>query len=233
MELYLYMWKRKSIRKYDMTPLETKQLNQIRQFAENMKPLYPDIKTAYDITPDIKSIIPVKAPHYFVISSEKKEGYLENVGFMFQQMNLYLTSIGLGSCWLGMAKPEGKQSSRLPFVITIAFGEATESPYRMITEFKRKSLSDISNGSDDRFEAARIAPSAMNNQNWYFLADNGYIHVFHKKATMGVLNKLNKIDIGIALCHLFIATEETGKGFVFTKETGKTKKGYIYTGTVA
>ncbi len=43
-----------------------------------------------------------------IISSENTEGYLMNIGFIFQQMDLYLSSIGLGSCWLGMAKPTEK-----------------------------------------------------------------------------------------------------------------------------
>ena len=232
MELYDYIWKRKSVRKYDMTSLDTEQLRQITQFAERMTPLFPNIKIAYDITADVKALFSVKAPHYFVISSETKEGHLENVGFMFQQMDLYLSACGLGSCWLGMTKPAGKQHSELPFVIALAFGRPTESPHRKIAELKRKSLSDISSGSDDRIDAARVAPSAVNNQGWFFAAENGSIDVFQKKPLVSPLERTGKIDIGIALSHLFVATENAGREFVFKKEAGKEKKGYIYTGTV-
>ena len=232
MDLYNAIWKRKSVRKYDMTPLEDEQLSRIMQFAESMKPLYPGIKTAYEIIAGVKNFMAAKAPHYFAILSEETDGYLENAGFMFQQMDLYLTSIGLGSCWLGMAKPAEKLNAELPLVITLAFGKADESPYRELSDFKRKPLSDISSGDDARLEAARVAPSAVNNQNWFFAAESGKIDVFQKKAAIGIFEKMNRIDIGIALCHLFVATEESGREFIFAKDAEKEKKGYIYTGTV-
>lgn len=232
MDLYQYIWKRKATRKYDMTPLDEVQLNKIREFAANLKPLYPGVSVAYEVTNKVKSVLPLKAPHYFIISSDTAEGYLENIGFMFQQMDLYLSSLGLGSCWYGGGKkPEGIQTN-LSFVIIMAFGRPVASPYRELAEFKRKSLSDISEGSDERIEAARVAPSAMNFQNWFFEAVNGKIHVYEKKTLWGSNNKLGKIDIGIAICHLYIATIHRGCEFAFVKENDIARKGYIYAGTV-
>ena len=74
-----------------------------------------------------------------------------------------------------MTKPAEKLKDELPFVISLAFGKAAGSPYRELSEYKRKSLSNISSGSDKRLEAVRLAPSAMNNQNWFFVAGNGKI----------------------------------------------------------
>lgn len=232
MNLYDYIWKRKSTRKYDMTPLGEEQISRIKQFSSNLRPLYPNIKIAYEITADVKGLQSFKAPHYFVVSSENSDGYLENAGFMFQQMSLYLSSLGIGSCWLGGAKPPPGVKTELPFVIILAFGKALDSPYRERKEFKRKPLTEISSGSDDRIEAARLAPSGVNFQNWFFEADNGKIDVYRKKTILGIYNRLAEIDSGIALCHLFAATEHSGKAFVFSKEAGKDKKGYIYIGTV-
>ena len=233
MDLYNYIWKRKSVRKYDMTPLGREELNQIIKYADNLKPLYHDIAIEYEIVSNVKSLFKVEAPHYFIISSEKEEGYLENAGFMFQQMNLFLSSIGLGSCWLGMAKPSAGFETKLPFVIALAFGTPAEPPHRTLSGFKRKSLPDISTGEDDRIEAARLAPSSVNSQNWFFAAEDGKIDVYQKKTIFAKFNEnLNKIDMGIALCHLYLATEHFGKEFVFSKEAEKEKKGYTYTGTV-
>lgn len=238
MNLYNYIFKRKSTRKYDMTPLQEEQLAEIKNFADNLKPLYKDIKVEYFIAnaTDVRNILPVKAPHYFIISSEKKDGYLINVGFMFQQMDLYLSSKGLGSCWLGMAKPNKKINTKLEFVIILAFGKAINSPYRELSEFKRKSLSEISMGIDERLEVARLSPSATNSQNWFFVADNGKIHAYQKRLNLVqalIYDKMNKIDMGIAVCHLYIATEYHGKNFIFEKEEDpKEIKGYIYIGTV-
>ncbi|MDR1247557.1 MAG: nitroreductase [Clostridiales Family XIII bacterium] len=230
MDLYDCIQKRKSVRKYETAPLNPEQLNRIAQFAQSMKALYPNIEVAYEITSDVKTLISAKAPHYFAVSSEKRDGYLENVGFMFQQTVLYLTSLGLGTCWLGMAKPGKTLNTSLSPVIIIAFGKAVGSPYRDITEFKRKPLSEVSSGSDERLEAARLAPSALNNQNWFFAAAGGKIDVYQKKS---IMDKTGKIDMGIAICHLYAATEHFGNEFVFSKETGKERTGYIYTGTIA
>lgn len=235
-DLYDFIYKRKSNRKYNMTPLENDQLAVIKAFADSLKPLYKNIKVEYELTGDVKNILPVKAPHYFIISSEDKEGYLTNVGFMFQQMDLFLSSKGLGCCWLGMAKPVRKLDTKLEFVIVLAFGKTVDSPYREVSGFNRKPLSEISSGSDDRLECARLAPSANNSQNWFFVCTNGRIHVYKKKLNpvqILMYDKMNRVDMGIAICHLYVATQHRGKAFAFSlEETVNELKGYTYIGTV-
>lgn len=233
MDLKQYIFKRKSTRKYDLTELDTNILNQINDFAKSLKPLYGNIKIQYNLVglSDIKNILPVKSPHYFVISSEKKEGYLENVGFMFQQMDLYLSSLGLGSCWLGMARVAEKINTNLEFVIILAFGKPLESPYRELSEFKRKSLDEISNKVDDRLEPARLAPSATNSQPWYFVIEDDNIHVYRAKLNPVkalIYEKMNAIDMGIMLAHLYIS--DTDK-FNFVSQKHPDIKGYNYIGT--
>ena len=231
--LYDYIWKRKSTRKYDLTPLPDETLGQIETFAQNLKPLYEDITFAYEITDKVRTTLPIiKAPHYIIISSEQKEGYLENIGFLFQQMDLFLSSLNLGSCWYGASKPIRGIQAALPFVIIITFGRATGSPHREALEFKRKPLSAISSGHNSRLEAARLAPSGVNFQNWFFQVVDSDIRVYQKKGLPGPYKKLAKIDIGIALCHLYLATEHEGNTFHFVKEVGYIKKGYQYVGTV-
>jgi len=239
MNLYEYIFKRKSIRKYDMKPLSSEQLEEIKNFADNLKPLYQNINVEYSInnSADVKSFLAVKAPHYFIISSENKDGYLTNVGFMFQQIDLYLSSKEFGSCWVGMAKPTEKIDTKLEFVIIIAFGKSINTPYREISEIKRKSLAEISIGSDERLECARLAPSAVNSQNWFFVVENGKIHTYKKKLNplqAFMYEKMNNIDMGIAICHLYLATEHKGNNFLFSKEDiVKEVKGYDYIGTVS
>lgn len=235
MNLYEYIFKRKSTRKYDLSPLDEETLAKITAFADTMKPLYPEIKTAYEVSDNVKNMLPVKASHYFLLSSEKQGDYLENVGFMWQQMDLYLSSLGLGSCWLGMAKPASEIKTALPFVIALAFGKPEGSPYRELNSFKRKDASEVSSGSDSRIEAARLAPSATNSQNWFFDCSDGKIDVYQRKlnpALALMFGKMNRVDMGIALCHLYIASLHEGRKFIFGKQSGKDKRGYIYTGTL-
>ena len=223
---------RKSIRKYDQAKPDEDVLTKVREKIENLKPLYPDIPYNIEIVNKAKGVFGVTAPHYLVFGSEKKDGYLENIGFIGQQMDLFFSANGLGSCWLGVAKPDKSEATALPHVISIAFGTPAEPLHRDLSEFKRKALSEMSEGSDPRLEAARLAPSGMNAQNWYFIADSGKIFCYRKKPNLasGILaGKLVFIDMGIALCHI----AEESEGFTFIKEeSAPERKGYIYMGTV-
>jgi hypothetical protein len=132
-----------------------------------------------------------------------------------------------------MASPDETADSALPFVICMAFGKPAQALHRSsLSEFKRKDIGEISEGSDERLEAARLAPSATNSQNWYFAAEDGRIRCYRKKPNpiLGLkMNKLGCIDMGIALCH--IAAESSG--FRFAKEDGiPERKGFVYMGTV-
>ena len=222
--------KRKSIRKYDLTPLDDSSLKRVKEQIEKIIPLYPEIKYSIEVIAKTKGIFNIKAPHYLVLSSEDKEGSYENIGFIGQQMDLFFSGTGFGSCWLGASKPDDKVISDVPCVACISFGKPAEPLYRTHSEFKRKPLSDISEGTDERLEAARLAPSGMNVQNWFFVARDEKIHCYKKKSLLGFMDKLSSIDIGIAIYH--IATESNN--FCFSKESDVSeKKGYSYVGTVS
>jgi hypothetical protein len=221
--------KRKSIRKYDMDKLDTTTLDKVHDQIKSLLPLYPDIPYSIEIAEKTKGLFNIKAPHYLIFGSEKKEGYLENIGFIGQQLDLFLSENELGAVWLGVAKPTEKVDSDLPFVIAIGFGKAAEPLHRNLSDFKRKPLSDISEGKDTRLEAARLAPSGMNAQNWYFVATDGKIHCYCKRARLGFLSRMAAIDMGIALSHIMLESEN----FQFAKESHVSeRKGYIYMGTV-
>ena len=227
--------KRRSIRKYDPAKLDTASLEKVRAKIKDLKPLFAEINYHIEITDKVKRAIGINAPHYLMLNSEEKEGFYENIGFIGQQLDLFFSAEGIGSCWVGMAKPEKSQAAEtaLPYVISIAFGKPAEPLHRNLSEFKRKPLSAISEGSDERLEAARLAPSGVNSQNWYFAARDGNIHCYRKKAISllgNFMNKLACIDLGIAICHL----AEESKDFRFEKQTGvPERKGFVYTGTVA
>ena len=220
--------KRKSIRKYERMPLDGATLANVREQIKKVKPLYPGIKYSIDITDKTKGLLAQGsgASSFLVFCGEDNPESYENIGFLGQQMDLFLSTNGLGACWLGMAKPNEK--SGLPYIISMAFGKPAEPLYRSLSEFKRKPLSEISEGDDERLDAARLAPSGMNAQGWFFVATNGIIRCYRKKS--GLLSeKLGCIDMGIALWHIASESEK----FSFLKEPdAPARKGYIYTGTV-
>jgi nitroreductase len=219
--LYETIFKRKSIRNYDLTPLDSNTLNTISNHLNNLEPLYDNIKTEFKIigTDDVKRRMMKKAPHYIAAFSEVKEGYLTNIGFMLQQMDIYLSASGIGSCWQGIPKlkKEVLESEELKFIILIAFGKPNMPLYRTsVSEFKRKPLKDINdfNGLQELLEAVRLAPSATNSQPWFLKGDNNLLHIYAIKPGFVrglVAKKYIPIDVGIALYHLKLAAEHLGK----------------------
>ena len=74
----------------------------------------------------------VRAPYYISLSSEKKDDYLLNAGYIMQQLSLYIESKGLGTCFMGGASPGWglKNTMRFDYVISLAFGKSKEPLYR-------------------------------------------------------------------------------------------------------
>jgi len=221
--------KRKSIRKYEMEPLDTSTLERVQEQINKVKPLYPDIRYSIEITDKTKGLFNIKAPHYLVFRSEVKDGADENTGFIGQQLDLLLPEAGIGTCWLGASKPIEDYDPVLSPVACMSFGKPDELLFREHSEFKRKSLSEISEGADERLEAARLAPSGMNSQRWYFIAENGKIHCYRKKVRLNFTNRMARIDIGIAIYHIAAESKE----FSFTNEaSAPARKGHVYMGTI-
>jgi nitroreductase len=223
--LYETIFRRKSVRKYDLTPLDERTLAQIRAHISVLKPVYDNIKIEMRIVSqkDVKGLLSAKAPHYIAVFSETKNGYLTNAGFMLQQMDLFLSANGIGSGWQGMSRltKEILNSSKLEFVILLALGKPKEPLHReTVSEFKRKPLQEMTNikGADELLEPARLAPSAMNSQNWFFTGDASTIHAYRAKSnfvTAFMFEKMSKISMGIAICHLWLAANHFGKEVEF------------------
>jgi nitroreductase len=244
-DLYPVIFKRKSIRNYDIDPLAENILKEISEQINNLVPLYKDIKTEVKIisSDDVNRRMMKKAPHYLAVFSEEKEGYLTNVGFMLQHMDLLFSANGVGSCWQGIPMPKGYvlKGSDLKFIILIAFGKPSVPLYRESTsEFKRKDLKKISDieGLDELLESARLAPSATNSQPWFFKGDESFIHAYSIKPNFLkaiLVNKYIPIDIGIAVYHLKVAAEHFGKTteILFDKmKEENSPKGYNYIATL-
>jgi nitroreductase len=243
--LYETIFKRKSIREYDLTPLDGHTLAEIMAHTSALKPLYDDIKIEMKLLSqkDVKGFFLAKAPHYLAVFSETKDGYLTNVGFMLQQMDLFFSANGIGSCWQGMPKPtkEIVNSSKLEFVILLAFGKPKERLHReSVWEFQRKPLGEITDikGADELLEPARLAPSAMNRQQWFFTGNASALHAYRVKSsflTAFMFERMSKISMGIAICHVWIAAKHFGKEveFISDKEVQKTPpSGHEYVITI-
>lgn len=222
---------RKSCRSFTGKPVEGPLLETVRSFRP--KPLYPNIKIQMEIVSrdKVKCICPWTTPQVIAVYSEEEEGYLENVGFCFQQIDLYLQSLGLGVCWLGMGKMHPKTAPEMPgmvFVTMLAFGYPKGEQIRWDGKgFHRKSLEKIADQADPRLEPARLAPSAVNRQPWYFTHEEDLIHAYCVRNGLG--GEMNRLDAGIALAHLYVSNTDT---FRFSPKSHPEIAGYRYIGSV-
>ena len=227
MNLEKQIYIRKSCRNYLDEEID---MDLIHDFMRSVKLLNEGISYRYDILEigDVNNLARFSAPYYLAIYCDNKENHVD-MGFIFQQLCLYLQSIDIGNCWVGLASPKKKSSD---FVISIAFGKS-EQMTRDISSFKRKSLSKISDVEDERLIPAQLAPSSINSQPWYFKHSDDGFDVYQVKANFlkrQFVKKWNSIDVGIALAHMYVANEDT---FEFSKKTSFDDiKGHTYIGSI-
>ena len=204
MELYQQIFSRKSCRKYEMKPLEDAQLQEIEDFIRTMRPLMPEVSISHRILGQrkVKGMLAPKAPHFVVISGQAQPYRDLCAGFLFQQLDLYLSARGIGTCWLGVTKGREAPTSGEVDILSICFGTPVGSATRTAEEFRRKSMAEIATGEDTRLEAARLAPSGLNAQPWYLAARDGVIHVYKAVPSKlrALMYDLQELDVGIALC---------------------------------
>lgn len=211
---------RRSCRSFASEPLHETELREVEDFLRAARPLDGKIRCAGQIVSaeQVRFYFPWKSPQLVAFFSEKQEEYLENAGFILQQLDLWLQSKGVGVCWLGLGKlrsqvkiPEGME-----FVILLAIGTPKEPLSREKRKFPRKTMEEISDRMDERLECARVAPSSTNSQPWYFTHEGDAVHVFRSDAGIlrhAMLGTMNKIDMGIALAHLYVENPCTFRYF--------------------
>ncbi|MCL2530527.1 MAG: nitroreductase family protein [Oscillospiraceae bacterium] len=206
--LYPAMFERKSIRKYSDVPLTQEQLEQVEREIAAVTSLLPNEKFALE----------------FSTSKEgwRIYGYCENtilgnvnLGYILQQLDLALHLHDLGRLWYGFGRKPGDVTvpKGLTYAMCLKIGNAAEPLTREIHEFDRKQSVTPNAELVELLEPARLAPSAMNSQPWHFTADGDVIHVWRQKLGLKklILDRMNLIDTGIALCHAVLAFERAGK----------------------
>lgn len=234
MNLYASIAQRKSCRKYDMAPLGHDFIKKMEEALQGFERLFPDLPISYRFTSKVKGSFHVDAPHYLVISGHGKQGEAESVGFLFQQLVLWLDAMEIGSVWLGGSKDT--EQSRSDDIIILAFGRTTEPVHRTLDAFKRKPIDTITNAPDDScIQAAHLAPSGVNTQPWFFEKQTDSVLLYKQKLKLplSLLYKHSDVDMGIALCHYALACKEAGIPFHFRRETAlPDKPGYLPFGVI-
>jgi len=213
--LYNMIFKRKSFhlfRNIGNEHITDEELQDIEREFNTFKPLVEDIKVKMKIVKD-STTCKRGQECCILLYSEKKDNYLQNIGYIGEQLDLYLVSKNIGTLWFGIGKVEEKQLDGLDFVIMIAIAKVDQdNKFRKnMYKSKRKELSEIWNGNDylDIANIVRFAPSACNTQPWIVDSKEDELKVYRykkpgKRGIMPVDKVIyyNQIDIGIFLCFL-------------------------------
>lgn len=211
--LFPYLVKRKSFRKYDpQLNITNDELSLIAEFMKTIKGLNPLIKTDFKIVRAAETT--AKFGEYCLLFySEDHPQKLVNAGFILEQIDLYMASINIGACWYGIARTKEKTYHGLKYVIMLAFGKVNSNEFRNFSaDFNRKPLSDLWEGDFDPNikDVVILAPSACNSQPWRFKSSHQRIELYRKQSIrtimpLGIRSYFNMIDCGIVLAFLDIS----------------------------
>lgn len=232
-QLYQMVFKRKSFHIFKNTLIiSEEELAQIETAFLECKPLIPEIKVSMKIVPAAATTCKRGQEYCILLYSEKKEGYLPNIGYLGQQLDLILASMNIGALWFGIGKTDVRSDGELDFVIMIAIAKMEETKFRKnMFKSKRKPIEEIWFGEYylEAANIARFAPSACNTQPWIVESNEQELRVFRykKPGKRGIMpadkvSFYNRIDIGIFLLILEVCLKH--EGIVFERTLFEDKK---------
>ncbi len=172
----------------------------------------------------------IRGARFFMTAACKKSAHdMEDVGYQFEKLILFATQLGLGTVILGGTFSRGgfskaidlQADEALPVVSPVGYEGGGKSLLgRMIKSnagnrkpwdelfFDGDFTTPLSSGGESAeiLEAVRQAPSAMNAQPWRIVKDGEAAFHFYSAGKID----MNRIDMGIAMCHFEIAAAEKG-----------------------
>lgn len=188
------------------------------------------------------------ANYYLTAAYDKSENGLYDLGYLFEKVVLFCTSIDLGTVWLGGTFNKGKfakaielkESEALPIVSPVGieaekksfiakmFGGNTNKRNEFSSIFFKENFdTPLSFGEASEYgqvlENVRLAPSAMNKQPWRIVKEGKNYHIYNEGKM-----EMSQIDIGIALCHFELSVKEKGLNGEFKVLSDKNNDKFKY-----
>ena len=170
---------------------------EIKQRIFNLTPLVKEIKVKFNIV-EKKETTSKRGEYCLLIYSEQKPLYLLNVGYMLEQMDLFLASRNIGVCWYALAKAKELSLDGLEYVIMLAFGKSNPECFRKdFSKTKRKDLEIIWNGNwySDIGEIVRYAPSACNIQPWRVISEDNCLSVYRTTQIKSFIPEIGRAHV--------------------------------------
>jgi nitroreductase len=251
---------RKSIRSYTGEPLSREHIERITRYIAGLQAPF-GTNARIELIHSLIGTEPVKLGTYGFIGGASdflvlvlEEGSLaeEGAAYLFEQVILFCTELGLGTCWLGGAfsrKDFGRQlnlkaNEKLRIVSPVGYISSKKRFSEIFTNAKkhhvsRKPFSSLFFHRDftmplteelagiyrQPLEMVRRAPSANNRQPWRIVLDKDVLHFCQHSSMMS--GGFTSIDLGIALCHFEQTCRElniAGRFEVLNISLGKREK---------
>ena len=222
--LYPMIFKRKSFHLFkEIGRISAEELADITEAFKTFQPLVEGIEVGMKIVPAEATTCKRGQEYCILLYSQRKEHYLQNIGYLGEQLDLYLASRNIGGLWFGIGKTEEKEYNGLEFVIMIAIARMPEERFRKdMFKSKRKPLGEIWGGEayPEIGKIVRFAPSACNTQPWIVESSREKLSVYRykKPGKRGIMPAdmvahYNRIDMGIFLLFLEVCMEREGLEF--------------------
>ena len=212
METIDLMRSRHSVRQYLNKPIEKEKkeiLNNTANFINQKTGL--NIKMFYDEPSVFKSILAhygkfKNVTNYIVLAGNKNSE--EELGYYGETLVLTAQELGLNTCWTALTYNKsnikinlGKQE-KVHCVIALGYGETQGVQRKSKTDDQvLKLIGDKPSYLDEAVEACLLAPTAMNQQKFKIICENGKIDI--KKNGIGFYTDM---DLGIVKCHFEMVT---------------------------
>lgn len=229
---YDMIFKRKSFHRYgepDGKKITAEELDEIREMWYKFEPLFEGIETKIHIVPGEQTSCNRGEEYCILIYSEKKPGYLQNIGYIGEQLDLYLTKKGIGPLWFGVGRTKVRKFEGLDYVIMMAIRKIDDdSKFRTpgdFSTFNRVPVEEFWEGEpiEGITEVVRLTPTACNIQPWRVVnKGDGTLDVYRyrRPGRHGIIPPFllafyGGIDIGIFMLFLDLCLEH--KGIKFTR----------------
>ena len=226
----------RSFDKRPLTAEDTEKLRSFIQAVRNPYDIPVDFVLLDAEAQGLSSPVIAGAPCFVAAKVEKVPHAEEAYGYSFEKLVLYAWSLGIGTTWIGgtmkrelFEKAAGLADGwMMPCVSPLGYPakkmSVREAMMRKgVKADERKPASELFFDRDfhiplteenptaaDALEMVRLSPSAVNRQPWRVVRIGNTYHFYlkHDRGYVGdATGDLQKIDMGIALCHFMSGTD--------------------------